>query len=93
MHFTATDEVEVVPINWLREDQCLKTPKNLRKQLVPHIEKGVVASNAWEVSKVTILRLYRNNIFTFFYISRRKYWFRANFRFPFFDGFTRFGMS
>ena len=33
------------------------------------------------------------NFFTFFYISRRKYWFRANFRFPVFDGFTRFGMS
>ena len=32
-------------------------------------------------------------IFTFFYVSRRKYWFRANFRFPVFDGFTRFGMS
>ena len=30
---------------------------------------------------------------TFFYISRRKYWFRANFRFPVFDGFARFGMS
>ena len=33
------------------------------------------------------------NIFTFFYISRKKYWFCANFRFPVFDGFTRFGMS
>ena len=32
-------------------------------------------------------------IFTFFYINRRKYWFRANFRFSVFDGFTRFGMS
>ena len=31
--------------------------------------------------------------FTLFYISRRKYWFRANFRFPVFDGFTCFGMS
>ena len=30
---------------------------------------------------------------TFFYVSWRKYWFRANFRFPVFDGFTRFGMS
>ena len=30
---------------------------------------------------------------TFFYIDRRKYWFRANFRFPVFDRFTRFGMS
>ena len=26
-------------------------------------------------------------------LSRRKYWFRANFRFPVFDGFRRFGMS
>ena len=32
-------------------------------------------------------------IFTLFYINRRKYWFRANFRFPVFDGFTRFRMS
>ena len=32
------------------------------------------------------------SFFTFFYINRRKYWFRANFRFPVFDGFTRFGM-
>ena len=32
-------------------------------------------------------------LFTFFYVSRRKYWFRANFRFPVFDGFTPFGMS
>ena len=30
---------------------------------------------------------------TFFYVNRRKYWFRANFRLPFFDRFTRFGMS
>ena len=33
------------------------------------------------------------SIFTLFYISRRKYWFREYFRFPVFDGFTRFGMS
>ena len=32
-------------------------------------------------------------LFTFFYINRRKYCFRANFRFVAFDGFTRFGMS
>ena len=32
-------------------------------------------------------------VFTFFYISRRKYWFHANFQFPVFNGFTRFGMS
>ena len=32
-------------------------------------------------------------IFTFFYVSRRKYWFRANIRFLVFDGLTRFGMS
>ena len=31
--------------------------------------------------------------FTFFYISRRKNWFRTNFRFPVFDGFTLFEMS
>ena len=31
--------------------------------------------------------------FTFFYINRRKYWFRANFRLPIFDGLTRFEMS
>ena len=31
--------------------------------------------------------------FTFFYIRRRKYRFRANFQFPVFDGFTRFGVS
>ena len=33
-------------------------------------------------------------LFTFFYMYiRRKYWNRENFRPPFFDGFTRFGMS
>ena len=32
-------------------------------------------------------------IFTFFYISRRKYWFRASFQFPVFDECTCFGMS
>ena len=32
-------------------------------------------------------------IFTFFYIKRRKHWFRGNFRFPFFIGFIRFGIS
>ena len=31
--------------------------------------------------------------FTFFYINRRKHWFRQNFRFPVFDGFIRFGIS
>ena len=40
-----------------------------------------------------LLNIIDEIIFTFFYISRRKYWFRANFRFPVFDGFTRFGMS
>ena len=34
-----------------------------------------------------------NWFFTFFYINRGKYWFRAKFRFLVFDGFTRFGMS
>ena len=29
----------------------------------------------------------------FFYVNRRKYWFRENFRLPVFDGFTRFGIS
>ena len=33
------------------------------------------------------------NLIAFFYINRRKYWFRANFRFPVFDEITRFGMS
>ena len=32
-------------------------------------------------------------LFTFFYINRRMYWFRANFLFPVFDGLTRFRMS
>ena len=31
-------------------------------------------------------------LFTFFYVNRRKYCFRENFRFPVFDRFTRFGM-
>ena len=34
-----------------------------------------------------------NDFFTLFYINRKKYWFRANFRLLVFDGFTRFGMS
>ena len=33
------------------------------------------------------------SFFTFFYIRRRKYRFRANFRFPVFDRLTCFGMS
>ena len=32
-------------------------------------------------------------VFIFFYVSRRMYWFRANFRFPDFDGFIHFEMS
>ena len=36
---------------------------------------------------------FREQFFTFFYINRRKYWFRPNFRIPVFDGLTRFGMS
>ena len=40
-----------------------------------------------------IFKLLSFKLFTFFYVSRRKYWFRANFRFPVFDGFTRCGMS
>ena len=31
--------------------------------------------------------------FTFFYVCRRKYWFRKNIWLLVFDGFTRFGMS
>ena len=42
---------------------------------------------------VTNFVISKPEISTFFYISRRKYWFRANFRFPVFNGFTRFGMS
>ena len=33
------------------------------------------------------------NIFTFFYINRKKYWLHENFRLPVFDRFTRFRMS
>ena len=33
------------------------------------------------------------DFFTFFWVNRRKYWFRKNFRLPFFDGFACFGMS
>ena len=47
----------------------------------------------FEKYKLHLAYFWKLLIFTFFYISRRKYWFRANFRFPVFDGFTRFGMS
>ena len=33
------------------------------------------------------------NVFTFFYINRRKYWFHENIRFSVFDAFTRLGIS
>ena len=33
---------------------------------------------------------YTDNLFTFFYVIRKMYWFRA---LPDFDEFTRFGMS
>ena len=33
------------------------------------------------------------NLYISRYMSRKKYWFRANFPFPVFDGITRFGMS
>ena len=33
------------------------------------------------------------SFFIFFYINWIKYWFRKNFRFPVFDGFTRFRIS
>ena len=49
---------------------------------------GIFVSNQWRVEIDFLLAF-----FTFFYVSRRKYWFRANFRFPVLDGFTRFGMS
>ena len=44
-------------------------------------------------SKVFFRTMAHSLVFTFFYINRRKYWFRANFRFPVFDGFTPFRMS
>ena len=34
-----------------------------------------------------------HSAFTFFYINRKMYWFRVNFRIPVFDGFTRFRKS
>ena len=40
-----------------------------------------------------IVLYFHKFIFAFSYISRRKYWFCANFQFPVFDGFTHFGMS
>ena len=36
---------------------------------------------------------YANHFFIFFFINWKKFYFRANFRLSFFDGFTRFGMS
>ena len=39
-------------------------------------------------SKMNFQRFY-----FFFYINRSKYWFRANLRYPVFDGFTRSGVS
>ena len=50
--------------------------------------------NLTNVNSVILLRyMAMTFIITFFYVSRRKYWFRAKFRFPVFDGFTRFGIS
>ena len=52
------------------------------------------AVKEWEASKIKILiNLNLDNIFAFFYINRKKYWFRENFRIPVFDGFTRFRVS
>ena len=50
------------------------------------------------IQSIFFLLLFKVNVFfhvlfpPFFYINRRKYWFRSNIRFPIFDGFTRFGI-
>ena len=46
-------------------------------------------------ANLTLIKLsttYCMCIFNFFYINRRKYCFRENFRLQVFDGFTRFGI-
>ena len=63
----------------------VEMPFKLKKKIEQHILK----------QDKNFTRNVNNNahIFTFFYISRKKYWFRANFRFLVFDGFTHFRMS
>ena len=56
----------------------------------------------WQTGRIKLIGSFKHKakherhpqvFFTYFYVSRRKYWFRANFRFPVFDGFIRFGTS
>ena len=58
-----------------------------------HIQKTDVDKYTMYRKKYFNTMIYFSFFITFFHISRRKYWFRANFRFLIFDGFTRFGMS
>ena len=49
---------------------------------------SILCSKSMKVHKVKLCI-----IFTFFCINRRKYWFRAKFRLPVFDGFKLLGCS
>ena len=64
--------------------------------LLPKFNFGCFRSNFFFHRKGFVLfcniKLMRS-FFTFFYVCRRKYWFRKNIWLLVFDGFTRFGMS
>ena len=78
-------------LNTLYHHRCVINQINmLKKKQMENVWKYDILNAIWFM-KITFKSKFA--IFIFFYISRKKYWFRANFWFPVFHGFTCFGMS
>lgn len=58
--FTSTQEVAVVPVNWIKCNNCLWPPKNLSSRVLSQVDKGITASDAWESYSVQIMGIFGN---------------------------------
>ena len=70
----------------------LKTTNVVKYECIKTLKMACYKPNSFSIFSANWKGVY-TSLLTFFYLNRRKYWFRANFRFPVFDGFVRFGIS
>lgn len=56
--FKVTNDVSVVPINWIDGDMCFWPPKYLETKVLPYIYKGITASQAWNLYSIKTLGVF-----------------------------------
>ena len=65
--FIKTNDVAVVPVNWVNGNKCFWPPKNMKDKITPLIEKNVSASHAWEEWLVDTLGIFSIYLFVFIF--------------------------